>query len=444
MKSPEDRQHPRHVRSRSLSVGRNDVNVSEFQSWVRKRQNTNISTPRTGHRIRRAILTVMAPTSTRGCGFILHHIRTQLHRMPVLILPSSTQRLFGSGRQAMSRPVARPSTNMIGKLRPLQQPPRIIATPRPILNHVPLHDSYARTLASKPSPTLLYLGPTSNTYIIVCYGLSAFCVSYGLWNLFDVCWRSHPGLWVKDNNIYYHDLKPQYLLLFTNVCAFQVVIPVFMGGVCVIMIGLGGYVGLSASRLLKSVTAVPVKGVGAGQGSDLILRFESRRILAVFPSKVMEYSPKDLRLAKRISTPKDIDPTIRGPQAQAKARRDMEAERSKEKAYEMAHLWSAPFRHFARGVRKAIDTFSRVVSREGFVKIYIKGKSWGIDAKTGWMLDEGQGMFIFRGFDRTNMIRSAESIDKTALACVRLVICRLPGEQLHGISGSIRVESLTS
>jgi len=324
----------------------------------------------------------------------------------------------------MSRSVARPSTNMTGKLRPPQPAPRIIATPRPILNHVPLHDSYARTLASKPSPTLLYLGPTSNTYIIACYGLSAFCVSYGLWNFFDICLRPHPGLWV--------------------------VIPVFMGGVCVIMIGLGGYVGLSASRLLKSVTAVPVKGVGAGQGSDLILRFEPRRMLDVFPSKVMECSPKDLRLAKRISILKDIDPTIRGPQAQAKARRDMEAERSKEKAYEMAHLWSAPFRHFTRGVRKAIDTFSRVVSRDGFVRIYIKGKPWGVDAKTGWMLDEGQGMCILKGSDRTNRIRSAESTDKTALVCGRLIICRLPEEQLHrmaviiAISGSIPVESLTS
>lgn len=44
------------------------------------------------------------------------------------------------------------------------------------------YKTYAETLNSRPSPTLLYQAPSPALYVIGCYTLGGFCITYGAYN----------------------------------------------------------------------------------------------------------------------------------------------------------------------------------------------------------------------------------------------------------------------
>lgn len=237
------------------------------------------------------------------------------------------------------------------------------ATPTPPPNtYSPAATAYASTLAAKPSPTLLYLAPTSNTYMLTCYALSGFCIAYGAYNFYDQIiapQRPDSGLWWP--------------------------IPVSIGGVSLLTAALGVRVAISARRLVKSATAVPVSGGG------VVLRLEARTLLPVITGKgqVVEVPLARARMSRRVSPEQAHKPAHSTPQGFA-ARREEELRKKKAREYELNHLLSAPFRHFGSACGRVVTSLQRMVWSEGFVQIVVDKKQvWRLDAKSGWALDDG-------------------------------------------------------
>lgn len=197
--------------------------------------------------------------------------------------------------------------------------------------------------------------------MLTCYALSGFCVAYGAFNFYDnILAPQHTGLWWA--------------------------IPVSIGGISLMAIALGVRVAMSARRLVKTITAVPVAG-----NSPVHLRLEARTLLGGMLGRgaVVEVPLHRARLSRRVAGEVERKP-LHASAGDFEARREEEERRRKAREYELAHLWSAPFRHFAAAGGRVVGALQRLVWRDGFVQVVVDGgQVWRVDAKAGWALDEG-------------------------------------------------------
>ena len=152
---------------------------------------------------------------------------------------------------------------------PAQYPRRAPRIPSPAA-YLPNNVLFAQTLASKTSPTLLYQASPSDVYAVTCYTTAGFLFAYSFYHFQDAVLTPHPGLWW--------------------------VIPYLMGGVCISLVGAGVYVATGTRRLVKSITAVPLRA-GSEGGPTLLVRLEARRILPWGSGTVVELKPERLSLA---------------------------------------------------------------------------------------------------------------------------------------------------
>ena len=166
-----------------------------------------------------------------------------------------------------------------------------------------------------------------------------------------------------------------------------------MGGVCFSLVGAGVYVATGTRRLVKSITALPSKA-GSEGGSTLLIRLEARRILPWGTGRVTEVESQRLSLASRVmleNADMNTDMNARGLNA-LQTRAAAEARRVQERAYDLDHAATMPFRHMGSGLNKVLSSFRRILGREGFVKLFVDDKKvWRIDARMGWALDDGLG-----------------------------------------------------
>ncbi|KAI9842392.1 MAG: hypothetical protein M1838_003162 [Thelocarpon superellum] len=217
--------------------------------------------------------------------------------------------------------------------------------------------SYADTLARRPSPTLLYRAPSHTLYKLGSYGFGGFCLSYAGYNF------------------YAHYLYPPEGL--------SPWVPVAFGGVCFAMTCAGTWLLLGPARLIRTMTAIPLTTTSA---PTLAVRLELRRTWPIpfLQPRTVEAAASDLTLSSRLfdPPPEAIHP--------AEARRRLEQERE----YELSHLLTAPFRHMSYFFWRILTSLGRVWTRDGFVKVRIKGRNgaWKLDGNGGWALDGGRAV----------------------------------------------------
>lgn len=252
------------------------------------------------------------------------------------------------------------------------------STPKPT-DYLPPSASYAAYLAARPSPTLLFQAPQSTSYAVACYGLGSFCIIYGAYNFYDAFLVPHPGLWLP--------------------------IPYFMGGVCIFVFGAGIWVTLSARRLVRSIHALPLKAAtrspvpttrAATQdlARSLLVRIDLPPTIPFLSrAQSIDVRPDQLRLVQGIQLVRNPDLEAAGGIANKRIDALEQADRRQaDRAKELESL-SNPFTHLpkqiGRGFTWLAGSMRRIVSREGFVKILIDGKTWRLDVRDGWVLDEG-------------------------------------------------------
>ena len=258
------------------------------------------------------------------------------------------------------------------KVRETPQAERVTPPPKskiPIPDYLPQNVSFTRHLASRPTPTLLYEGTSSNTYPIICYGVSGFSLAYCAWHLYDIFGVDHPGL----GNM----------------------VRVFMGTTCLVMMGLGLYIGRNAQRLVKSLTAIPTQvKTGRGSGSrSVMLQIEKRKLMPLGQPKRVEVPLEDVSMTTSIAEARAAaDASTRAmPTTESGMKRVEMLRRQEEEEDRMrAHQGKRSGKGLSGGVNSLLSSFRRLVSREGLVDLYVGRKQvWRLDVKDAWFLDNG-------------------------------------------------------
>jgi len=69
-----------------------------------------------------------------------------------------------------------------------------------------------------------------------------------------------------------------------------------------------------------------------------------------------------------------------------------EERRARVLAYDREHIMTAPFRHASRAFYELFKAVGRTWTREGFVKLGVKGRKYKFDVTSGWALDGGRAL----------------------------------------------------
>jgi hypothetical protein len=295
----------------------------------------------------------------RGMSFIIQPpSRSFLHKQSF----SSTPFLHATKK-------ARPSNTVKKSLsinKPSHTPTK--STPSPPLA---AYQSYASKLAQLSRPTLLYQAPSHTGFIISSYTAGALCITYAVVTFWGSYLYAPSGLaaWIA----------PAY------------------GGVCIAMVALGGYLILGPTRVVNNITAIPtalLKNPGArsqaSAGADLTVEVRLRKMFPVpfFPARKLYVRADEISLPLPLAP---VDTTMSAAARKAQAR--LEAyERQQEREYERSHIMTAPFRHASQAFYNLFASLRRAWTRDGFMKLKVKGQVYKLDITGGWALDGGRAL----------------------------------------------------
>jgi hypothetical protein len=237
------------------------------------------------------------------------------------------------------------------------------------------YQSYAATLAQKSHPTLLYQAPSHAAFILSSYSAAFFCFSYAGFSFYT-----------------------NYLDAPADLAAW---VPIAFGGICFMMAAFGGWLLLGPARLIRTITAVPksaitrtTNGAGVVKGAvgqpELMIEVELRKMfpLPFFPARKVIVKPEEIIL------PVKLAPSKRGMSVEElryiREQEELAAKQLLE--YERSHILTSPFRHMSRAFFNMFKAIARTWSREGFLKLGVKGQTYKLDITGGWVLDRGKAL----------------------------------------------------
>jgi hypothetical protein len=157
----------------------------------------------------------------------------------------------------------------------------------------------------------------------------------------------------------------------------------------------GGWVLLTPSGIVKSITAIPramqVKVGKKAWGPELQIEVELKKMFPVpfFPARKIYVQPSELKFPSSIARP---EISRLSAAEMARTRRQEEEARKKAWEYDRTHIMTSPFRHMSRGFFQAFTAMKRSWVREGFMKIQVAEKTYKLDISDGWALDGGRAL----------------------------------------------------
>jgi hypothetical protein len=237
-----------------------------------------------------------------------------------------------------------------------------------------IYQPFASTLAQKSHPTILYEAPSHTLFIVSSYAGAIFCFGYATFTFWSNYLHAPAGLstWV----------------------------PIAFSGICFLMAALGTWVLLGPSRLVRTITALPQTSTAATAAGTsltravppkLMIEVELRKMfpLPFFPARKIYARPDELVLRMPLAP---VDNKGLTPAEMRVARQQEEEETARLLAYERGHVMSAPFRHANRAFFNLFRAVGRTWTREGFLKLGVKGRIYKLDITGGWALDGGRAV----------------------------------------------------
>ncbi|KAI9675107.1 MAG: hypothetical protein M1817_001515 [Caeruleum heppii] len=322
----------------------------------------------------------------------LHHLSPRL--APHITRPSQFQLIFHRTRTTTPLTHSRPLTTSPPHLAPTKRhPPKPKPLPKrtppqqqkaslnpstPSLTPTPppIHQTYATTLALRPSRTLLYRGPSHRLYTLGSYVFGGFCFAYAGWNFYAQTLDPPEGLapWI----------------------------PWAFAGVCVGMAGLGVWLVRGPSRLIHMIEAIPLKSSLPSSSSSssktsptpkLNLQITLHRPIPIpfLKRRTFQIPPSHLTLSAPLTPP---TPTTLSPTQYLAHRRAVEAAERARRDLDRSRLLTAPFRHASYFAWRGVKVLGRVWTKEGFVRCTINGRrgAWKVDREGAWCKDGGRGV----------------------------------------------------
>jgi hypothetical protein len=227
-----------------------------------------------------------------------------------------------------------------------------------------------RSLAQKGHSTLLYEAPRHGWFKFTAWSASTMCLASGYYlvAVWNVGLKGAP-LWMS----YAYGASG-----FTMAC-------------------MGMYWLLRASGIVNSVRALPAKAEPVPPTASA-----AAGVPQVVPSLDIEVTIKSLfpfvqprsivaRLDEISVLTRLTDPTAQMTDLEKlEARRRAKQDAEERRRYELAHLYSAPFRHAGRGLRSFWYGTKRFLEGGGFGTLTVKGQRFKLDVVDGWHLDDGR------------------------------------------------------
>ncbi|OBT63573.1 hypothetical protein VE03_07002 [Pseudogymnoascus sp. 23342-1-I1] len=282
-----------------------------------------------------------APLSRIGLNGLHPTPLQTIPRLPLARTLTTTFRL--SAKKAFSKP----------------PPPKQPLKPTAIIPPTQTYQSYTAKLASRSTPTPLYIAPSHTFYILAAYTGATFCIAYAGFSFYANVRNPPAGLsaWV----------------------------PIAFGGICFLMAAMGGWLLFAPASLIRSITAHPVKSLVANGQPTLRIDIELRKMLPVpfMAPRIVSAAPADLQLNHSIYAPPAR------PETAAERARQLAEEREAEK---QKSILLAPFRHASQAFFGLFVAIRRTWTRDGFLRLKTGKRSYKLDITGGWALDEGRAL----------------------------------------------------
>ncbi|KAI5867998.1 hypothetical protein GGS23DRAFT_591803 [Durotheca rogersii] len=275
-------------------------------------------------------------------------------RRPALV--RTDRRLFATaGPRAGAQATPQPSRPAVA--------PTARTAPGPFL-------SYAQQLADKTSPTTLYEVGPQRAFLFSSYAAGFFCMSAAAANV-----------WINVYNV------PEGI---------PTVVPVAFGAVGIFLAAFGTRFAMTPSSMIRAINVLPNKSVKAGPGAvatsaqPVRLEIVTRRSMPFpfLPLRRFEVDPNNVVMKANLYNPKPAPSEY----AKMLAKREEEAQRKRDREYEMNHLMTAPFRHGGKAISLAFSKLRRGLTGEGFAPIIINGVHYKLDITSAYALEDGRAL----------------------------------------------------
>lgn len=219
--------------------------------------------------------------------------------------------------------------------------------------------AYIRQLAQRGAPTTLYEAPSHAWMKFGSWSTSLFCYCYGGYTL-SFYLAPPPGLawWVG----------PSYSVI---AIAFALVGTMFL---------------LRTNGIVRTIRALPEAGSHVTPRVNMEVTVKST--LPFARPKVLVVPCTDVALKSRIVA----DPEFMTPLEKVQKKKEEAREKEARRKYEMAHLFSAPFRHAWKGSKSAVRGMRQLFTGNGFGSLKVGGENYRLDVTNAWMLDEGRAL----------------------------------------------------
>ncbi|EWG44217.1 hypothetical protein FVEG_05354 [Fusarium verticillioides 7600] len=216
--------------------------------------------------------------------------------------------------------------------------------------------AFIKSLASKPTPTVLYEGP------------SHFWFYFGCWSsgLFLLAWTgSTTHLVVKQP-----EGVPQW-------------IGIVFGTAYLLLASMGTFMIAKTPNIVGQIRVLPYQASKIAPTTPLQLEITVKRMVPFLKPKVIVAPVSNIALKTRFSLPEEYVPQLRRITLEAKAKEQQKALHE----FDMQHIFTMPFRRMGRTLAAMFNGVKSAWTDMGFGFIIVDGKNYKVDVTKGFAHD---------------------------------------------------------
>ncbi|KAJ4268683.1 hypothetical protein NW762_002750 [Fusarium torreyae] len=220
----------------------------------------------------------------------------------------------------------------------------------------PSRYAFMKSLATKPTPTILYDGP------------SHFWFYFG-------CWTSGISLILWTGLTAPHAVKqpegvPQWVGL-------------VFGTAYLLLASMGTFIITKTPNIVGQIRVLPAKGSKAAASAPLQMEVTVKRMVPMLQPKVIITPLDQVTLRSRFSLPEEYVPELR----RIELEREAQEQRKALHKFDMAHIFTMPFRRMGRALAAMFDGVKSAWTDLGYGVIEVDGKKYKVDVTKGYAHD---------------------------------------------------------
>ncbi|KAF4335993.1 hypothetical protein FBEOM_10126 [Fusarium beomiforme] len=220
----------------------------------------------------------------------------------------------------------------------------------------PSRYAFIKSLASKPTPTVLYEGP------------SHFWFYFG-------CWTSGLSLLAWTGSTAHLAVQqpegvPQW-------------IGIVFGTAYLLLASMGTFMIAKTPNIVGQIRVLPYQASKAAAVTPLQLEITVKRMVPILKPKVIVAPVNDVALKTRFSLPDEYVPQLRRIELEAQAKEQRKALHE----FDMQHIFTMPFRRMGRALAAMFNGVKAAWTDLGYGVIIVNGKNYKVDVTKGFAHD---------------------------------------------------------